>query len=61
LLILICLSGNVSAKVFGEGRILFERPSVFGDEVAVDVDLSISGVRTLERLVSHLYTNPDQF
>jgi hypothetical protein len=53
--------GNVAAKVLGDGKILFEIPSVFGDEAAVEVDLPISGVKMLELLVTNLYTKPDQF
>jgi hypothetical protein len=55
------LRGNVSAKVLGDGKVLFARPSVFGDEAAVEVDLPISGVKMLELLVTNLYTKPDQF
>ncbi len=55
------LRGNVSARVLGDGKVLFERPSVFGDEVAVEVDLPISGVKMLELLVTNLYTKPDLF
>jgi hypothetical protein len=55
------LRGNVAARVLGDGRMLFESPSVFGDEPAVQLDLPISGVKVLELLVTNLYTKPDQF
>jgi hypothetical protein len=55
------LRGNVAAKVLADGKVIFERPSVFGDEPAVEVDLPISGVKRLELLVTNLYTKPDQF
>ena len=55
------LNGNVSAKVLGDGKILFENPSVFGDQAAVEIDLPISGVKMLELLVTNLYTQSEQF
>ena len=55
------LKGNVAAKILGDGKVLFERPSVFGDEVAVEVDLPISDVKMLELHVTNLYTKSEQF
>jgi hypothetical protein len=55
------LRGNVAVKVLGDGKTLFEIPSVFGDEPAVEIDVSIAGVRTLELWVTNLYKTPEQF
>lgn len=55
------LNGNVAVKVLGDGKVLFQKDSVFGDEAAFELDLDITGVKTLELWVTNLYTKTDQF
>jgi AcrR family transcriptional regulator len=55
------LRGNVAVKVLGDGKVLFEIPSIFGDDPAVEIDVPIAGVKILELWVTNLYKTPEQF
>ncbi len=39
--------GRVEAKVIGDGKTLYENPDARGDQPAIDIDVPLTGVRSL--------------
>jgi hypothetical protein len=44
-------AGRVLARVLGDGKVLYENADLRGDQPAVDLDLSLTGVKTLTLLI----------
>jgi hypothetical protein len=43
--------GRVLARVLGDGKVLYENPDARGDQVPVDIDVPVTGVKTLTLLI----------
>jgi hypothetical protein len=45
------LQGRVLARVLGDGKVLYENPDARGDQPTVDIDVPLTGVKTLTLLI----------